>query len=358
MDRMPPTVIDDIDGPRRPGRRLLAAVAVGALAWFAPMTPARAEPLPPAEDAKGITVQRVERVENLERSYDYRISSDKVTDDVQTTYGLSLRVTLPEDYFSSDRDYPVLYIYNGNPGNYREWTEKAGLEDATDGTEVIYVSVEGGETSWYTDWKGSNGSGRKNDWRTFHNEQVVPFIDANLRTIADRDHRGVAGFSMGGFGAIRYAQQYPELYSYAASFSGGLDLEDQVIRGAVIGSLTVQGWNPYGPFGPVVWPKDGGWKEQNPVRHAGDLADTTVSLYAGSGANDADIFERGAGWSTRTFARSLAAAGVEHRFDMYGRNVTYQGRRCNGGHNWDCAGLAFVKERERMLDALTDGSGG
>lgn len=334
----------------------LTALALGPVAASSAATTtepgASTAPIPTAVDAHGITVLETREVTGLERSYDYLIDSDLVTGEGQTTHGLALRVTLPEDYAQTDADYPVLYLLNGNPGNYTEWTEKADVERITADSGIIVVSVEGGETSWYTDWLRSNGQGRQNQWRTFHNEQVVPFIDANLRTLATREHRGIAGFSMGGFGALRYAQQYPELYSYSASFSGGVDLEDQTIRTAVVGSLATQGWNISGPFGPVTWPLDRGWREQNPVRAAHLLDGTTVSLYAGSGRNDLDIYERGAGWSTRTMAQSLTSAGVEHHFDMYGRNVSYDGIPCDGGHNWTCASMAFAKEKDRMVQSI------
>jgi hypothetical protein len=46
------------------------------------------------------------------------------------------------------------------------------------------------------------------NWETFHIAQLLPWIDANFRTFAEYNGRAVAGFSMGGFGALRYAAKY------------------------------------------------------------------------------------------------------------------------------------------------------
>jgi hypothetical protein len=55
-------------------------------------------------------------------------------------------------------------------------------------------------------------------------KQVIPFIDANLRTIATKKARAVAGVSLGGLGAFHYTQARPDLYSQTASLSGDIDL--------------------------------------------------------------------------------------------------------------------------------------
>src|SRR5207302_4677776 len=71
-------------------------------------------------------------------------------------------------------------------------------------------------------------------------DQVMPFIDANLRTIATKPWRAIGGISMGGFGALHYAQDHPELFSQVATFSGADDIsrDEAVIRAAVVATLT------------------------------------------------------------------------------------------------------------------------
>ena len=57
-------------------------------------------------------------------------------------------------------------------------------------------------------------------WETFHIDQLIPWIDHNLRTVADRRGRAIAGLSQGGFCSMSYAARHPDLFGVALSFSG------------------------------------------------------------------------------------------------------------------------------------------
>ena len=50
-------------------------------------------------------------------------------------------------------------------------------------------------------------------------QDLIPFIDSNFRTEADRDHRAIAGLSMGGAEAIKLGTDYPDKFSYIGLFS-------------------------------------------------------------------------------------------------------------------------------------------
>ncbi len=56
-------------------------------------------------------------------------------------------------------------------------------------------------------------------------DEVVPFIDRTLLTIATRQHRAVAGKSSGGFGALRLGMRHPELFAAVACHSGDMHFE-------------------------------------------------------------------------------------------------------------------------------------
>ena len=51
-------------------------------------------------------------------------------------------------------------------------------------------------------------------------QALIPFIDANFRTVADRDHRAMAGLSMGGMQAFQVTLDRLDLFSYIGGFSG------------------------------------------------------------------------------------------------------------------------------------------
>ncbi|MDE6559946.1 MAG: glycosyl hydrolase family 10, partial [Muribaculaceae bacterium] len=52
-------------------------------------------------------------------------------------------------------------------------------------------------------------------------DELVPYIDANFNTIADRDHRAMAGLSMGGIETKLITLRRPEVFGYYGLLSGG-----------------------------------------------------------------------------------------------------------------------------------------
>jgi S-formylglutathione hydrolase FrmB len=51
------------------------------------------------------------------------------------------------------------------------------------------------------------------NWETYITEDLIGYIDGHYRTIANRESRGLAGHSMGGYGTLRIAMKYPEVYA-------------------------------------------------------------------------------------------------------------------------------------------------
>ena len=190
------------------------------------------------------------------------------------------------------------------------------------------------------------------NWADFHVGQLIPWIDANLRTIASKNGRAIAGLSMGGFGAVRYAQDRPDLFAYVASFSGAVDLGDSGTRAVVTEQAGQYGFDPYGPFGSPWWPNDGTWNALNPLNRAGRLQGVGVALYAGSGIHDGDVLERTMGASAERFHNSLNAAGVPHFWWMYGRPGPSVPYGCDGGHNFSCWNFALNDAMPRIMAAL------
>src|SRR6202022_3173993 len=92
-------------------------------------------------------------------------------------------------------------------------------------------------------------------WETFHVGQLIPWVDANLRTVASRPGRAIAGLSQGGFCAMSYAARHPDMFTTAVSFSGApdiaYDLEAQVLVTPIINATEVflDGAPPNSMFG-------------------------------------------------------------------------------------------------------------
>jgi Putative esterase len=115
----------------------------------------------------------------------------------------SYRVFLPPTYSRSQNRYPVIYWLYGyeQPNQEREKEISAYLA----ARDVIVVYVGPVETS--------------GNYPLYFPE-LVDHIDHTLRTVADRDHRGVTGYAVGGFLALYTAGKYPDLFSSASSFLG------------------------------------------------------------------------------------------------------------------------------------------
>ncbi len=144
----------------------------------------------------------------------------------------SFYVCLPDDYDTSDRHYPVIYMLHGRSGAETDWIYKGGIVETANRLIqqnqlkdcIIVTPNDGGfdRGTFYMDWY--DGSGRFEQYIIY---DLVPFIDANYRTVASREARVVGGLSMGGFGSFMLAMNHPDVFVAAASMSGVLGSLDQ-----------------------------------------------------------------------------------------------------------------------------------
>jgi S-formylglutathione hydrolase FrmB len=300
--------------------------------------------------AAGITVTAVRWISP--RTLEVDISTAKIAP-VAVNGPHRLRVTLPNDYFADpSARYPVIYLLHGGAGgNSAQWTTGGGaVEPITDGKPVIVVMPDGGKVGWFTDWVREHGSPQQ--WASFYLDEVIPWVDTNLRTVAAKNGRAIAGLSMGGYGAVRLAQDRPDLFASVASFSGAVDLGDLGTRTVVTEQALQNGFDPFGPFGSPFWPSDTVWNQEDPMRRPQRLAGLQVLLYAGAGIHDADVLERTMGQSADRFSHVLDAAGIPHFWWMYGRPGPSAPFGCDGGHNFSCWNFAFADALPRMLSVL------
>jgi diacylglycerol O-acyltransferase/trehalose O-mycolyltransferase len=134
-------------------------------------------------------------------------------------------VLLPPHYDASGRTrYHVLYLLHGAGGDYRSWID-GKLTPLLGDLPVITVMPNGSEHGHdgnYTDWTEMpvGDSARAPAWETYHIRELVPFIDWRFPTISGPAGHAVAGISMGGGGATKYAAEYPGTFGYAGTFSG------------------------------------------------------------------------------------------------------------------------------------------
>ena len=142
-------------------------------------------------------------------------------------------VYLPDGYEKSGENYPVLYLLHGAKGTHFSWLEK----ERGNMQEIVDAEIASGRCKkMIIVLPNASGEGEKNagknmgyfnvkDWNyvDFFFEEFIPHIDKKFRTIASKEGRAIAGLSMGGGGAVVYAQRHPEVFSAAYSTSGLLD---------------------------------------------------------------------------------------------------------------------------------------
>jgi S-formylglutathione hydrolase FrmB len=128
------------------------------------------------------------------------------------------RIILPTTYKQSTNErYPVVYLLHGLMGHFNNWTDKTRIGLGSNARNFIIVTPEG-EDGWYTD----SASKASDKYESYIIQELIPEIDKKFRTLPDRQHRAIAGLSMGGFGALKFGLKYPELFSFAGSFSGAI----------------------------------------------------------------------------------------------------------------------------------------
>ncbi|MFI1188617.1 alpha/beta hydrolase [Streptomyces californicus] len=280
-----------------------------------------------------------------------------------------IRVFLPRGYSAEpDKRWPVTYFLHGGGGNVND----AAAAPALRSDKMITVVPDGGLKGWYTDWLMQNTAVGAARWETFHLEQVVPYIDANLRTVPDRAHRAVVGLSMGGSGALHYAQARPDLFGHTASLSGGIDFAMAEVRATVLATeLNLTGaWcavssssgsgrcADYGPyvdsdavFGspyPILG-ADRLWNAYDPAAPANlaELRDTGVTLYTG----DQGFIDARTAVAAATVKARLDRLGIPARLVDYGNGASLSAT-CDGGHNYGCWSAAFADYVPRLEAAF------
>lgn len=235
-----------------------------------------------------------------------------------TTY---VRVLLPAGYVAHPhRHYPVLYLLHGALDNYTSWTVKGDAERLTAHYPLIVVMPDTGPTGGYTNWY-NGGAGGPPEWETYHIDQLIPWIDAHMRTRPVRAERAIAGLSMGGFGAMSYAARHPGLFAAAASFSGALNTNNPL-------DIAV---TPAAIFGPRAT-EEIRWRAHNPWDLAGNLRGLSLTIRTGNGmpggpygpATGVDIVEYAVYQMSVSFHDRLQALGIPSIWDDYGP----------GGHDW------------------------
>lgn len=313
---------------RSVGRSLLAGLALLARATVAVAAP------PAFGDGYGIHVEAVASLSD--RQLNVRVATAALEQAVD------VRILLPAGYADAAGAYPVLYLFHGTGGRASDWVDAGDAEAATAGLPLIVVmpdcGYDGDGGGWFSDWFNGGAFGPPM-WETFHIAQLIPWIDANLRTVAGDAGRAVAGLSQGGFGSLSYAARHPDLFTSAAAFSGGCEIDrdpEAIATSTTIIQFTtsvLSGRDPNAIFGPRdQYPLN--WQAHDPATLVTNLRGRDIQLWTGDGMQGPfdpgpptaplDPIEVVTFGATRLFHGHLDDARISHAYNYYGA----------GTHSW------------------------
>lgn len=256
-----------------------------------------------------------------------------------------VRVYLPAGYDPADaRRYPVFYYLHGLGGTESDWLSGAKLDQAADtlGLEAIVVMPDG-DNNFYIDSAVDtkydaclkDGEGmflpkqprgktcvKASKYETYMTRDLIDWVDRTYKTIATREARGIAGLSMGGFGALVLSMRHPDIYGAAASHSGLItplykgpypyekgkgELHTSYASVAstykVIGNLGAWVASIFGTDFAV-------WQAYNPIALAQKLAPGELALYLDCGTEDEFLFNN----SVAFLHDTLLDRGIQHEF--------------------------------------------
>lgn len=144
---------------------------------------------------------------------------------------LSYLVALPANYETAkDRRYPVLYLLHGRGDNMRAWAgivpdlRRLAAEGRIPPLIAIMPDADSSRRAGYYIDSMFTGSQTPplpagEAMETALIRDLIAHVDATCRSQADRTGRIVAGYSMGGYGALRFSLAHPELFSAAIVLS-------------------------------------------------------------------------------------------------------------------------------------------
>ena len=186
---------------------------------------------------------------------------------------------------------------------------------------MIVVMPEGND-GWYVDGASvrtptSPGSDRPGDkYESYILQELMPDVDKRYRTIQSRYGRGIAGLSMGGYGAIKYGLKHPSTFAFAGSISGAFGVTRYTEK-----EMGGANWEPFlKTFGVVG----------SDTRKANDVFEITRALTPGRIASlPYFYFDCGTEDAAQHFNPNRELSGM-----FLEKKISHEYRELPGNHSW------------------------
>lgn len=166
------------------------------------------------------------------KNYQSRVITDTLYSNVLKAKR-AYTVYLPKSFEQDNmKTYPVLYLLHGMWEKNDIWANRGHLKEVMDcltasgeACEMIAVCPDagGGDPNIF-----QNGYFDIPGWayETFFFTEFLPHIEKHFRVIGDKQHRAIAGLSMGGGGATSYGLRHPELFSAVYAMSALMEIPE------------------------------------------------------------------------------------------------------------------------------------
>jgi len=146
---------------------------------------------------------------------DTRFTADDGSGQVVVPYSISL----PEDYYTACKQYPVLYALHGRDQNNVGFMDQAvalrkAMADGALEPSIIVTPDSFGTGRWE-----NRDTGPAEDNLI---KRLIPYVEATYRVRPGPSYRLLVGFSMGGHGALRFGLKYPEMFAAVWSVDGAM----------------------------------------------------------------------------------------------------------------------------------------
>jgi S-formylglutathione hydrolase FrmB len=220
------------------------------------------------------------------------------------------------------KTFPVLYYLHGLGDNEQSFSRSGGwtlIEDLRVQRKIgdfLIVAPEG-FASFYIN--SADGSERYSD---FFLREFMPYIEKKYRVAPGREARAVTGISMGGYGALRFAFAYPELFSAVSAQSAALILETPEQLNAMAQDRAQDARDFFAPLlgDPINLAH---WRANDPFALArkNKVALKKTAIYFNCGQSDDYGFEKGAA----ALDKQLTSEGIAHDYRPYpgGHSMNY-----------------------------------
>ena len=139
-------------------------------------------------------------------------------------------IYLPDDYATSQRTYPVLYLLHGYSDDETAWIQFGKVKETADrliasgdAVPMIIVMPDAWDTWYLNSYDGAV------PYEDMFIEELFPYMEQNYRIKSRRESRAIAGLSMGGYGSMLYALKHPDLFTACAPLSAAI-FDDSVME--------------------------------------------------------------------------------------------------------------------------------